>query len=280
MFSHIVNFLKFILIHAGILITISQAAEEFLAESLSNEKKVGLVIGLHGYGQTGDDAKELRNFVISQHSRFRSTLGSDCEQKLAFWFPTAENHSWFEKDSVKSKNIIKMILKAKPPYEKMTDLSDEFIKYKANLLKLNYELQEKIKAYNLTLNDVLLYGFSQGGMMAYSLAVMQKERVNALFLIHSLILPTSITTTPISIYVKANIGDTIIPPMAALKSAEIFKAHAWKHANVTSQHEVETSIQVLITIGQHRIDHQHLLAVGEISTINHLENQQTLMSKL
>lgn len=220
--THTIIFLNLILTS----VWASDFGHELEFDQQGKHRKVDyLVIGLHGINNMGVNLSEVTKKVISSHSSLLM------EKEIEFWFPIAPtNGRWFERDE-NCGEVINTILTDTFPYTSL-DLTHKLTNYQANLRWLNDRMQTLLKRYNLTPSSVILCGFSQGGMMAYSLAAKQKQRVKALYGLNSFLLPTDIISLPEYIFLQIGWKDTIIPPKLTLKSIEILKVQTRGVANI------------------------------------------------
>ncbi len=146
----------------------SKELEFFELHTLSKEKPKKLMVFLHGYGASGEDlidlAKEFKHILPDAHF-VSPNAPFDLEH------PFAQGYQWFSLSNYDPQFLYPQILEA-------NRILDDFI---------NLQLER----FNLTHQDLILVGFSQGAMMAmYNSLRNHNQSAGIIAFSGKLILPT------------------------------------------------------------------------------------------
>jgi len=201
-----------------------------IVEPQTSEKPKQLVIFCHGYGADGND-------LIGLSSYFQNILPN-----AIFMSPNAPQkcdlnplgYQWFDFQSGDPALIWKGVLEA------------------ASIL--NSFIDEQLKKYNLSDNNLALIGFSQGTMMSLHVGLRREKPMKALIgfsgkLIGEELLKDDLISKP-PIYLIHGEQDPMVPHQETLNAAEVLKEHGievQKHISPNTPHSIaEDGLKIAI----------------------------------
>ncbi len=178
------------------------------------EKTQRAMFLFHGYGASGDD---LMGIVPTLSKIFKN---------MAFFAPNApkqtlfSGYEWFSLDDFTSPNAVSLTY------------LDQLVKRAQTSCELARSYIEHIqKSYQLSSKDIILAGFSQGGLIAQYTALTHSEPFQAVLSLSSVplvfdkALPAEHIKQHLPILLTHGANDTVIPPLALqLSTRELAKA--------------------------------------------------------
>lgn len=168
-------------------------------------QKEYLVVGLHGIDGQGDDIQALLPQFIEVYAKNNPPIDIN---KFEIWCPTAPTaNKWFELPALNMIGIVPLVYS----YATNTSMNDYLINFQSNLDTLKRGIAERLEILKLDYNDVILFGLSQGGITALSLAVQMPKPIKAVISLTGMWIPTTALSAPQNILLISGNDDVVIP---------------------------------------------------------------------
>jgi phospholipase/carboxylesterase len=186
----------------------SYSLNTIILEPLSKEKPKSAVILCHGYGGNGKDISILANYWRShlQHTIF---ICPDAPEKCA---ASPSGFQWFDLMDQTPEQVLSKSLVAES--------------------KLNKLIDEVKSKNNLSANQIIIGGFSQGCMISLQTGIKRKDTVNSIVGYSGRIIDTehlgkNIISKPNIILMHGDI-DQIVPVNSLLEAKDFFNKNNYK----------------------------------------------------
>ena len=186
----------------------SYSLNTIILEPLSKEKPKSAVILCHGYGGNGKDISILANYWRShlQHTIF---ICPDAPEKCA---ANPSGFQWFDLMDQTPEQVLSKSLVAES--------------------KLNKLIDEVKSKNNLSANQIIIGGFSQGCMISLQTGIKRKDTVNSIVGYSGRIIDTehlgkNIISKPNIILMHGDI-DQIVPVNSLLEAKDFFNKNNYK----------------------------------------------------
>lgn len=194
------------------------------------QQKEYLVVLLHGLNGTGD---QMNGFLPLLHQKYQ-TLYPNFDvnaliQKFDFFIPTAHNSQWF---TIPGFDKISDFMN---PINYIQGYTDKIEGFRQSLIRLNYEIDEKLKALNLGRDRLILGGLSQGGITASTLACESHQPVLASISAIGMWIPSSVNSYPKHMLFTHGAQDTVIPGLLSSLTGNLLKTHIAGYSNLQIQ---------------------------------------------
>lgn len=160
--------------------------------------KPGLIVLLHGVGSNEEDlfrlAKQLPNDFVIVSARAPYAVGPD-------------RYAWFQVDFSSGKQVINPEQAEK------------------SRLVLNNFVNQLVERYRIDISNIFLGGFSQGGIMSYSVGLTFPQKFAGIFVLSSRLLPevkplikAGKILERLRIFIAHGVNDTVLPIHYALEA--------------------------------------------------------------